>query len=786
MIRLREPIMSFLLFALLAHSASVPLEANEFPDRLVHATAWVRTTTQGVGTGWIVDAKRKWLITNLHVVGEQDRIEAFFAVEQDGKLIAERQYYLENQKTLHEQGKAVRGKVIARREKSDLALVELEKLPDGVVALPLADTAIGPGQAVHSVGHRHDSDALWNYASGEIRQVGKLTDGYFWRGKKLAADLPCLLVQAPINVGDSGSALVNDAGQVVGVISGVRWQTPITAIAIQASEVRLLLAEMDKKEPLQPNPPANGTEIYRKLLAATVWVRPTATEGRTAGWIVDKQRKLVLTTASGVGSSDLVDVLFPVIEKNELVAEASAYADRIGLRQKGQLVRGLVLMRDPKRDLALIELEVIPKDAVELTLAKKEPQPAEKVHVVSHPNGVELLWLYSTGVVRQIANIELIGAPMGEAIKARALLLQLPHQAGSAGGSVVNEYGELVGMLAAKEAAQQQLGYALSTFEVDAFLKSARPMIEPKTPEEWVQRGKWMLAHNEIRKGDDAFWVAFKSDDADKSYAAVREAFDAWLRIGELERAVLLDRKKDPARHALLLVKQPEKLRELCRAILEKDRKCALAYLARGMLTLDKDALADLDEAIFFAPNLIEAYRQRARVHEKLGDDDKALADWSRAIELDPYSPEPIRRRIALHLKKNEPKRAVADCERLIELTPTDEKAYRSLAGAWLVQGDEAKAIPALVAAFRWKPVEMRKPILDDIIEHGRDLTKRWPEDSTKKAKWYEQALTAIRGASTEAEFRKNIDDALASRHKDWDDLRWGAELEKRIQTLQK
>src|SRR4051794_23955270 len=129
--------LSLLLLAALAPTAVA--DGVEVHARLLKSTAWVRTTTEGVGTGWVVDAKRRWLVTNLHVVGDQDRVEAIFPVERDGRVVAERQYYLENQAALHEQGRAVKGKVILRRPASDLALVELEKLPEGIVALPLAE-----------------------------------------------------------------------------------------------------------------------------------------------------------------------------------------------------------------------------------------------------------------------------------------------------------------------------------------------------------------------------------------------------------------------------------------------------------------------------------------------------------------------------------------------------------------------------------------------------------------------------------------------------------------------
>jgi S1-C subfamily serine protease len=783
----------YLLLALLPMCA----RADDGPAvhaRLLKSTGWLRTTTEGVGTGWVVDAKRRWLITNLHVVGDQDRVEVFFPVERDGKVVVERQFYLENQKSLHEEGRAVRGKVIRRDEKSDLALVELDKLPEGIVAISLAEKAIGPGEIVHSIGNRHDAEALWLHTTGEVRQLGRLTDGYFWRGKKLATDVACLIAQSPIQPGDSGGALVNGHCEVVGVLSGGRWQAQTAAITIQVSEVRRLLTEAAKTEvSALKKEPASGTEIYLRLLMASVWVRPTATEGRAAGFVVDKEHRLVLTTATGAGASDLVDVVFPIFEKGELRGELVNYADRIGLRQSGQMIRGVVLARDPKRDFALIEVEALPEKARQLSLGKKEPAAAEKVHALSHPSGVEFLWLYSAGTVRQAANVELVSVLMGESAKPRSLLLQIPHQGGSAGGPVVNERGELVGMLAAKEAAQQQLGYAIAAAELDAFIESARPLFAPKTGEDFRKRGERLLAFGKIRDGSSAYLEAMKLD-MPRSKHLARELADALLRLGDSKGAaalcgLLLDQKKptaaDLARvaHAEACSGKTEQVRARCVEIFKQDAKVARAYLARGLVSSGKEALADFDEAIFLDAKLVEAYRARAALCEKRDDYDKALADYSRAIELDPYFPDTIRRRAALYLKRNEPKRAVADCERLIDLLPRDAASYRALAGAWLVQGDEAQALPALVGALRWDP-GLLKDILNDVLKYGAELVKKWPDDPEKRGVWYQQALAAIRGAIKDEETRKRIDAALQSRKADWDTKMWGDELEKRIRAL--
>jgi S1-C subfamily serine protease/Flp pilus assembly protein TadD len=770
--------MRTLLSLLLLEISSLTVRADDAPAihaRLLKSSAWVRTTTQGVGTGWVADAERSWLVTNLHVVGEQDRVEAFFPAEDNGRLVAERLYYLENQKRLHESGRAVRGKVVLRQEASDLALVELETLPAGVVALPLADAVPGPGEAVHSCGNRHDAEALFLQRAGEVRQRGRLADGYFWRGRKLAAGAPCLIVSAPIHPGDSGGPLVNSHGKVVGVVSGSRGSA--AAIAIQASGVRSFLAGARKEPPEKKAESSSATDLARQLSAATVWVRPSATEGRSAGWVVDVPRRLILTTSAGAGPSDLVDVVFPVFDKGDVVGEAGAYADRIGLRQKGQLVRGVVLARDPKRDLALVELESLPKHVAALGFAKKEPWPAEKVHALGHPPGVEFLWLYAAGAVRQAADVELQTSPLGEPVRPRTLLLQIPG--GSTGGPVVNGAGELVGMLAAKEA-PQQLGYAVAASELRTFLEAARPLFAPTTPEEHHARGQLLLTRGRYREAVAALEQAGAPAAADLSTALLRDS-DVKTAVEKARAVVAASPDTSEARAllavALLRAGKSDEARKLADEVVRADRKCATAHLVRGSLREGKEALADLDEALFLAPRFADAFRARAAVREKVGDDEAAIADLARAVEIEPNEPSTIRRRAVLYLKRNDPKRAVVDYERLVELQPREASAHRGLAGAWLAQGEETKALPALVAAVRWEPAS-RKDVLADVLAHGADLARRWPDDPEKRPRWYEQALTALRGTDAQ--------NLLSGRKKDWDDKTWGDELERRIRGLRK
>jgi len=377
---------------------------------------------------------------------------------------------------------------------------------------------------------------------------------------------------------------------------------------------------------------------------------------------------------------------------------------------------------------------------------------------------------------------------MGEAVKARTLLLQIPHQAGSSGGPVVNDDGDPVGMLAVKEGAQQQLGYAVASSELQSFIDSARPMFSPKTAAEFHDRGKYMRAKAQHVAAVAALRKAIEL--SPKDVGINRDLISALAISGDSpEVRQRLDSMMPESVEAmawtaqiLLRTGRRQEAKALCEPILKKDRKNAIEYMVRGCFSSGKDALADLDEAIFLAPQLIDAYRLRAVVHDGLGDDDKALADWSRAIELDPYSPEAIRKRALLYLKRREPKRAVADYEKLIDLAPKDGESHRGLATAWLAQGDQAKAVPALVAALRWDP-GLRKAVFTDIVNYGGEQTRRWPDDPGKKAEWLEQALKAIRGV-LDADTSRRISDALAGRKEEWDAKVWGDELERMVRAL--
>ena len=441
-----------LVACLCGHAAALP------------GVVYLRSDPDGVGTGWVVDAEKKLVLTCRHVVGEQTKLEVFFPRFRAGRVIAESAEYLGRRAPLRESGALVTGKVVRTSDELDLALVELPSLPPGTRALPLADGRRALGQPVWSVGHRGDLDTLWNATAGTVRARGQLADGYFWQSKKLALGLPCLVLQSPIEGGDSGGPVLNGRGEVVAMVSALRRRAPLAAVGPDAAAIRIFLK--------RPEPPAEGERSAVEGVArSTVWLRPTATEMRCAGMLIDRGRRLVLTSAAGVGPLDRIGATFPLLTKaGEIVAESAAYKDGVELHLAKRWHVGTVLHRDPRRDLALVQLDSIPDGVEAVALADRDPAMLEGVFAVSHPLGLEFAFVASSGTLRQRGNVALVRDE--RAAKPDVNLFQLPATSASPGGPICNGRGELLGVQAAKDGPPQQ-GYAASLSEVRAFLAEA-------------------------------------------------------------------------------------------------------------------------------------------------------------------------------------------------------------------------------------------------------------------------------------------------------------------------
>ncbi len=214
-------------------------------QRVLKSTAWVvvpldrkgnRVTIRS-GSGSLIDARRKIVLTNYHVVGDKDEALVLFPISQKGKVITEKEFYRKAAGKL-----GIHGKVIGRDKKHDLALIELQSLPEGVLPIKLAATSPSPGQDVHSIGNPGQSDALWLYTAGRVRQVYHKQ----WRSgagdRVFQLDSDVVETQSPINPGDSGGPLVNNRCELVGVTQGIAVGASELSLFIDVGEVKNFLS----------------------------------------------------------------------------------------------------------------------------------------------------------------------------------------------------------------------------------------------------------------------------------------------------------------------------------------------------------------------------------------------------------------------------------------------------------------------------------------------------------------------------------------------------------------
>ena len=209
------------------------------------STAWVITSNAenetSTGTGVYIDAEKKLLLTNAHVVGDSRKAVIFFPTQKDGKLAVRRSHYLNNILKL-----GIQGDVVAIDRKRDLALIELPKVPAGVEAIELADQSTSPGANVDLVGNPGDSKILWVYTAGTVRSVyqKKFKSSY---GEH---DFMALETQSPIKPGDSGGPIVDEEGKLVGLAQSFSPQSELISFCVDVSEIRGLLKSPWKSAPL--------------------------------------------------------------------------------------------------------------------------------------------------------------------------------------------------------------------------------------------------------------------------------------------------------------------------------------------------------------------------------------------------------------------------------------------------------------------------------------------------------------------------------------------------------
>ncbi|MBY0523527.1 MAG: serine protease [Gemmataceae bacterium] len=391
--------------------------------------------------------------------------------------------------------------------------------------------------------------------------------------------------------------------------------------------------------------------LYQKVLRATCWVKVPGV-GTGSGWVVDLERKLVVTNHHVVENEDKVTIIFPVFKNGKLVVEKTAYADERG-------VRGKVLDTDVARDLAVIQIiDPLPEGTGELKLAADSAEPSDRVHSIGNPGASDGLWVYTSGTVRQVYKWDWHHLDLAKKTKtfrkAKVLQTQAPINSGDSGGPVVDDKGHLVAVTSSStmrhnDQPVQLISTGIDVTEVKEFVQQTVRLMDPKTAADFVLRGERL---SERGKYSDA--------------------------ISDFSAAIKLDRNHAPAY-----------------------RKRGWAFGCKG----DHDTtIADCNEAVRIDPDDAFSYENRGWAWEKKGDLDKAVADYTKAIQLDVKFSRAYNNRGIVYFKRKDLTRALADFSRAIEADPKNAVAWANRGDTHHDLKDFDKAIADCTTALNMNP----------------------------------------------------------------------------------
>jgi serine/threonine protein kinase len=234
-------------------------------QHMLQSTAWVVVNLGGgrrvFGGGTLIDRQNRLVLTNDHVIQGHQAIAVLFPIYQDGKLAVKQAVYL---KRLGSRDNAFQGKVIARDSKRALAVIQLDRLPSGVLPLPISQKFAFPGETVHAIGNPRASGVMWVYSPGMVRSRHHTE---WMTGDGTRREATVLQTTSPTNPGDSGGPVVNDQGELVGIMQS---GSNVFSIFIDVAEVKRTIARACKENHLTFTPATHSLLALRKANLAKI------------------------------------------------------------------------------------------------------------------------------------------------------------------------------------------------------------------------------------------------------------------------------------------------------------------------------------------------------------------------------------------------------------------------------------------------------------------------------------------------------------------------------------
>jgi S1-C subfamily serine protease len=283
---------------------------------------------QGAGSGVVID-QQGLIVTAAHVVAGTSTVEIRFVT-----------------------GERVSAQVLGTDEANDIALLRVDRLPEGVPVAVLGDSdRVQVGDVVVAIGSPFG-------LSGTVTQgiVSAVNRSWNPPGDRLRTGL--IQTDAPINPGNSGGPLFDAQGEVIGITT--RIESPIRGnvgigFAVPSNTVKRVLPQLEQGAQLEPAwLGISGTDL-------------DAQRARRFGLSVDRgvivlrvvpgspaaRAGLRPAQMSGLDITQLGDVIVAI--DGQPVAGMQDLAARIGAHQPGDTVE-LTVLRDGRQQTVRVTL----------------------------------------------------------------------------------------------------------------------------------------------------------------------------------------------------------------------------------------------------------------------------------------------------------------------------------------------------------------------------------------------------------------------------------------------
>jgi tetratricopeptide (TPR) repeat protein len=392
------------------------------------------------------------------------------------------------------------------------------------------------------------------------------------------------------------------------------------------------------------------------------------------GWLVDAERKLLVTNHHVVGNALVVRVTFPKFRDGKVISDARSYPAKEALAAR-------VLDSDPRRDLAILQLKgKLPREARALKLADSEPSPGQKLLLVGQPAASDGWWVVTTGTVRAL--VRKTARIDGQSIDAATIESQMATNPGDSGAAVLNEDGEVVGINFSGKPNARLLASAIRVSDLKPLLAEVRTLLEPdKAPASaFLQRGLRYLSKGQTRQAIADFSQAVKRDE--DLAAAYRHRARAYCLLRDYDAAV------DDARQAVKL--GPDD------ALAHNE--LGNAYSGKGE---QDEAIAAYDKALRLEPSNAIFYWNRGDSYHRKNDLARALKDYSEAIRLDSRCTLAYRDRGVVHHQMKKYELAIKDYQAALFLERDNQGPATARIWNWLGNAQaELKRYEMAVDAF--------------------------------------------------------------------------------------